>query len=56
MSEVTVRDQFTTVCLCYFYLFYFILFALSQRKKKNCERVATTAGGHLLWTLLIPTL
>ena len=28
----------------------FILFALSQRKK-NCERVATTAGGHLLWTL-----
>ena len=32
----------------HFVLFYFILFALSQR---NCERVATTAGGHLLWTL-----
>ena len=34
--------------LSIFYLFYFILFALSQR---NCERVTTTAGGHLLWTL-----
>ena len=34
------------IIIYFIYLFYFICFIT-----KNCERVTTTAGGHLLWTL-----
>ena len=41
----------STIFSASFIFIYFYFYLLYHKEKKNCERVATTAGGHLLWTL-----